>query len=172
MTATPEMNSKPESFQTSREAYEHCVESGLISKRVAEVLEVLVEDGPMNQTMAHQAIVRRTGIMGLEKYSISPRFATLERMGLIRVVGKQPCPVTRRPTVYYEATNLPPKCTEAQANDARERRSTIKSLEARCAELEADKKQLTELLNLKSGSFHERERRIKNTPLAIQTSFL
>jgi hypothetical protein len=133
---------------------------------------VLVEDGPMNQTMAHQAIIRKSGIVGLEKYSISPRFATLERMGLIRNVGQQCCPVTKRTTNFYEATNNRPACTEAEANNAAPRRALLKAQAARIKELEEQVAKLTELLNMKSEAFKDRERRIKEAPVATQTSFL
>ena len=159
-----------DTFTTSREAYAWCVEQGLISKRVEEVLQVLLDDGPMNQTMAHQAIVRKTGIVGLEKYSISPRFATLERMGLIRSIGQQACPVTKRSTNFYEATNRRPICTEAEANNSAPRRALIKSLEAENKELKEQLAKATELLNMKSEAFKDRERRMKAEPVAIQTS--
>jgi len=161
------MNS--EKFQTSREAYTYCVENGLISRRVEEVLEVVLESGPMNQTMAHQAIVRKTGIVGLEKYSISPRFATLERMGLIRSIGQQACPVTRRSTIFYEATNSRPICTEAEANNAAPRRALLKTLTEENVQLKEQVRHLTELLNMKSQSFQEREKRIKAAPVEVQT---
>jgi len=162
------MNSEP--FATSREAYTWCVEQGLISKRVEEVLQVLVDDGPMNQTMAHQAIIRKTGIVGLEKYSISPRFATLERMGLIRSIDSQACPITHRTTKFYEATNRRPICTEAEANNSAPRRALIKSLEAQVKDLTSQLGKATELLNMKSEAFKEREKRIKAEPVAVQGS--
>ncbi len=163
-----------ETFQTSKEAYDYCVANGLISKRVQEVLQVLnYGSAPaMNQTMVHQAIVRMTGNVALEKYSVSPRFAVLERMGLIREAGRQPCPVTRRTTMFYEATTNRPRCTEAEAMKAPNRRETIAALKKELAEVRGERDQLRELLNLRSASFHERERRLASSPVLVQTSFL
>lgn len=159
-----------ESFASSREAYQHCVETGLISKRVAEVLETLVENGPMNQTMAHQAIVKKTGIVGLEKYSVSPRFAVLERMGLIRQIGRQQCPVSRRATVFFEATNARPVCTESEAMSVAPRKNSLAQLKAENAELRSDNEKLRELLNLRSAAVAEREERIRANPTPVQTT--
>lgn len=161
--------SEANTFPSSREAYEFCVANNLISKRVAEVLKVLA-GGPMNQTMAHQAIVRETGRVALEKYSVSPRFAVLERMGLIRDIGRQRCPVTGRSTTFFEATNTPPTCTEKQASDMAARRATMATLKAELAEVRKENENLREILNLRSASFHERERRLKETPVAVQTT--
>ena len=161
-----------ESFSSSREAYRHCVESGLISKRVAQVLAVIVDQGPMNQTMAHQAIVKETGIVGLEKYSVSPRFAVLLRMGLIREIGRQRCPVSRRATVYYEATHSRPLCTEAEAMDVAPRKNSLAQLKAENAELKKENARLAELLNTRTLAAQHREECIRHRPVPVQTSFL
>lgn len=166
------MNPKPESFETSREAYEWCVANGIVSQRVAEVLKVLSEGGPMNQTMAHQAVVRATGNVALAKYSVSPRFAVLERMGLIRNIGRNLCPVTQRSTIFYDVTCKAPTCTEAEALNAADRREMVSTLKAEIVELKKEVEQLRELLNMRSASHAERERRIKSTPVVVQTSFL
>jgi hypothetical protein len=159
-----------ESFQSSREAYQHCLATGLISRRVAEVLETLVDAGPMNQTMVHQAIIKRTGIVGLEKYSVSPRFAVLERMGLIREIGRQPCPVSRRSTVFYEATNLRPLCTEAEAMDVAPRKNSMAQLKAENAELRTENEKLRELLNVRTAAVNHREDCIRKNPTPVQTT--
>lgn len=158
------------SFQTSREAYEWCLENNVISQRVADVLKALVEaDGPMNQTMTHTVVVRITGNLGLSKYSVSPRFAVLERMGLIREVGPNPCPVSGRSTMYYEATCAQPTCSEAHAMKVADRKETMNALKLENKELREEAAKLRELLNLRSASHAERERRIKAAPVAVQT---
>lgn len=160
-----------ESFASSIKAYRHAVDSGLVSRRVAEVLETLVDAGvPMNQTMVHQAIVKRTGIVGLEKYSVSPRFAVLERMGLIREIGRQPCPVTKRATVFYEATRSKPVCTEAEAMDAGPRKNSLKQLKAENAELREENEKLRELLNVRQAAVAHREVILTQRPAAVQTT--
>lgn len=161
--------SETNTFPSSREAYEYVVAKGFVSKRVAEVLHAMLA-GPMNQTMAHQAIVRETGNVALEKYSVSPRFAVLERMGLIRDIGRQRCPITGRSTTFFELTNLEPACTEKEASDMAARRATMATLKAEIKELRKERDDLREILNLRSASFQERERRLKENPVAVQTS--
>lgn len=162
-----------EPFSTSAEAFKWCVENGVVSQRVAEVLKVLC-DGmhAMNQTMAHQAIIQETGKVGMEKYSVSPRFVVLERMGLIRQVGKLPCPVTGRTTLFYEPTNTRPKCSEAEALKPQKTRESDEALRKEIAELKEDNAKLRELLAIRSARSKERSESIRRTPIAIQTSFL
>lgn len=162
------MNQNESKFSTSAEAYAYCLENGIISQSVAEVLKAICDGGSMNQTMCHQAIIRSTGKVGLEKYSVSPRFAVLERMGLIREVGKYPCPVTNRTTVFYDATMTKPVMSEGDALKNADKRELMKTLKDRNTELEAEVKQLRELLNIRSASFAAREARILAAPVAIQ----
>jgi DNA-binding MarR family transcriptional regulator len=160
----------PETFATSREALAWCIEHGVISTRVADVLRALVEaDGPMNQTMTHSAVVRITGNLALSKYSVSPRFAVLERMGLIRETGSAPCPISGRSTVFYEATSSRPTCTEGEAMASADRKETMRALKLELAEVTKERDQLRELLQLRSASHAAREKRIRETPVPVQT---
>ena len=101
-------------FATSRQAYEYCMAHGLITQREALVLDALVNCGPMNQTMTYRQIVRATGDSDMVDRSVGPRFAVLERKGLIREVGKRKCPYTDRLTVFYEATANKPVVEQAE----------------------------------------------------------
>lgn len=157
--------------ETSRESYHDYVASGMVSQRVTEVLLEITEGGPMNQTMAFQAVIRRTGKQGVVKDAIGPRFATLERMGLIRQVGTYPCPVTKRSTVFYEATKGKATCTEKEANNRAGKRALASKMMAENAALTVEVKQLRELLNLRSEAYRNREERIKASPVAVQGSF-
>lgn len=159
-----------ETFASSRDAFNWCLEKGIISQRVADVLKVLVEGGAMNQTVAHTAVVRATGNVALQKYSVSPRFAVLERMGLIREIGRNPCPVTGRMTMFYEATCARPRMTEAEAMNAARSRETRAQLQAELRELREEARQLRELLNIRSASHAERERLIRQAPAQVQTN--
>jgi hypothetical protein len=159
-------------FSSSREALQWCLEQGLISQRISEVLRVLTDSGEaMNQTMAHIEVVRATGNVSLQKYSVSPRFAVLHRMGLIREVGLNPCPITGRHTMFYEATCSRPCMSEAEAMHSTDRRQTNAQLKAENAELKKEVGQLRELLNIRSASHAENEKRLRAAPLAIQSSF-
>ncbi|MDX2187741.1 MAG: hypothetical protein SFV32_12470 [Opitutaceae bacterium] len=157
-----------ESFQTSSEAYHWAVDSGVVSEREAQVLNVL-QQGRMNQTMAHQAIVRLTG-KSIEKYSVSPRFAVLLRMGLIREVGKGPCPVSNRTTVFYELTNQRPKCTHAEAlkQNKDERQKTREVLERELREMQEENQRLRALLDIRTKKNAQAAERIRTQPVAIQ----
>ena len=156
-------------FETAKAAYAWCLENKVISQRVAEVYQALCDGmSAMNQAMVHQAVIVATGKVGLERYSCSPRFSVLLRMGLIRVTGKGPCPVTGRQTVFYEPTLARPVMTEAEAYASAMKRENAAELRRELEAVKKENAQLNELLNLRSASFHEREARIAATPLAIQ----
>lgn len=160
----------PNAFSTSKQAYEFCKTSGLLSERVALVLRALIDaPGPMNQTMTHQAVIRVTGKM-MEKYSISPRFAVLERMGLIREAGRGDCPVSGRQTVFYEPTSCRPLCTEAEAMNVPRRADSISKMKLRIAELETENNQLKELMEIRSDRFRDREQKIAFNRVEMQTA--
>ena len=164
------MKTESTGFATAKEAYDWCIANKVVSQRVAEVLHALTLNSPMNQTMTHQAIIRSTGKVGLEKYSVSPRFAVLERMGLIREHGRLPCPVTKRTTVFYEATWQRPKMTEGEALKSGDKKELNTQLRRQVAELEKEVRDLRELLNLRSASFADRESRIAAAPVHVQES--
>jgi hypothetical protein len=165
------MNLNPVTFETSRDAYGWCIENNVISKSVAEALKVMSEGVPLNQTLAYQAVVRTTGNMGLESRSVGRRFSVLRRMGLIREVGKSPCPVTGRPTLFFEATNTRPTCTEAEAIKSANKRELPAEVVAELKLLREDNAKLRELLNMRSQAHQEREERIRRAPVQIQTDF-
>jgi len=156
-------------FSTSKEAYDWCIENGVISKRVADVLKVMADDMmPMNQTMAYNAVVKDTGNVALEKYSVSPRFAVLERMGLIEEAEKSACPVTGRTTVFYRLTLRKPVMSEGEAVKNAGKRALVSSLKAELKELKEKCAKLEELLNMRSASHAERQRRIAAAPRQTQ----
>jgi hypothetical protein len=159
--------------ETSREAYQYLIDNDLISPRVAEVLKALVDaSGPMNQTMTHQAIIRVTGKVGLEKYSVSPRFAVLERMGLIQEAGRGACPVTGRTTVFYEPTYARPLKTETEATKNIGRKESEATLRRQNAELTEENAKLRELLDMRTSTFEQRDQKIRLTRVELQQSFL
>jgi hypothetical protein len=159
-----------DSFNTARDAYNWCLDNGVLSKRLQEVMAVMANGGTFNQTTAHLEVVKQTGNVGLQKYSVSPRFAVLERMGLIKETGTGPCPVSGRETVFYEATLCRPKMTEAEAMKVARKRDTADSLRQENADLRKENAELRELLNLRSAAFKDREQRARNAPVAVQTT--
>ena len=89
--------------ETSREAYEFCLTHGLVGDLEAKVYGVLVQHGPMNQVMAWNFLNQLDP--SLLRHSVTPRFASLKRKGLIREIEKRPCPFTGRATVFFEAVS-------------------------------------------------------------------
>lgn len=154
--------------ETSNEAYAYCIDKGLISQREAEVLKAITEKGRMNQSMAHAEVALSTNNPHLQRHSIGPRFAMLERMGLIRQDGKDECPFTGRQTLFYVATGNKP--THRPKNSAAEHRQTVAALQDRIKELETENGKLRELLNMRSTAHKEREERLRKWPTAKQES--
>jgi len=104
--------------ETSREAYRELLESGKLSERLEQVLWALEKEGPGNRTMVWMRVNKRTDKL-IPIDSISPRFAVLERMGMVRQAGIKPCPQTRRNTIWWERTEtIKPLMPASEANKA------------------------------------------------------
>lgn len=92
--------------QTSLEAYEAIKRSGLLRGLFVAVYGVLYEHGPLT---AGETAKR---IPGHQLNSISPRFAELQRRGVIQPVGTRLCTVTGQNAIIWDVTaNLPAKAT-------------------------------------------------------------
>lgn len=160
-----------ETFQNSKEAYEWTKTAGVLSESIAETFKAICEEFPANQTMIHVAIVKATGRTALQKYSVSPRFAVLMRMGLITISNRSACPVTGRTTAFYSPTLRRPTCTEAEAAKAARTREDVAPLKARIRELEDENRQLRELLEIRSASHKQAEERIRvRQPIELQSN--
>lgn len=124
---------------TSKEAYEQIKSNGTLGKTLDMVLECVALAGPINQTEACEWINKRQKT-NKQKYSYSPRFAVLERMGLIEQHSVEPCPVSGRPTVKWASTCLTVpimKSTEATKLTAKSKNlDTIESLAKKIKDLE------------------------------------
>lgn len=95
------------SRQTSIETYNIIKANGLLSERRWEVYSFLFENGPLTQTELTNRFPK-----GMEN-SLRPRFAELEKMGVIKVVDVRQCKVTGRSVYEWEVTDkLPVKLTK------------------------------------------------------------
>jgi hypothetical protein len=91
---------------TSIMAYNQIRESGLLTKLRWQVYECLFQHGPLGQN----ELLIELGTPHFKKDSIKPRFAELEKFGVIREVGKRPCRITGREVIIWDVTsNLPQK---------------------------------------------------------------
>lgn len=91
--------------QTSIEAFHEIKANGLLSERRFQVYECLFESGPLTQNECHQLISSDNMIT---KQSIGPRFAELERVGVITEVGKRVCSVTGKNCIIWDVTKKLP----------------------------------------------------------------
>lgn len=89
--------------QTSIEVYKQIEAEGLLSKRRFEIYRCVFNNGPLTQMEA----ARFTGLLD---HSVTPRFAELERQGVITTVGERKCSITGRRVLIWDVTDrLPSK---------------------------------------------------------------
>jgi hypothetical protein len=99
---------------------------------------------------------------------VSPRFAVLERMGLIEQVGKHPCPVTGRSTVFFRSTNEKPRCSEGEALKPKKSRVNEAALLKQIEDLKKENAQLMQLLEIRRAKYANREEKLKAARIEIQ----
>ncbi len=84
--------------QTSIEAYHYLVESGTLAKANRAVYKHLYYNAPTTQKKTERAL-------GDTTYTMRPRFAQLERMGLIKYCGTTICLETNRTNMLWDVTD-------------------------------------------------------------------
>lgn len=90
---------------TSLEAYLKIKSLGLLSPRRFEVYEVLAKYGAQTQS----EVFSKLGLIGEKRVCYTPRFAELERQGVIRVVGEKACSVTGKNCKIWKVTDELPR---------------------------------------------------------------
>lgn len=86
-------------------AYQRIVSDGLLGDLQLKVYSVLFHNGPMTQGEVWSVF-----FPDHQRHSIAPRFAELERVGVVRAVGDRPCRVTGYNATLWDVTeNLPSK---------------------------------------------------------------
>jgi len=89
--------------QTSINAYNKIKAEGLLGKLQAQVYDNLYHSGPLTIAECSQY-----HLPSIDSRSVSPRFAELEKKGVITTVGKRKCSVTGREVLLWDVTaNLP-----------------------------------------------------------------
>ena len=85
--------------ETSTEAYEHLVTNGTLAEKNRVVYDHLFHSGPTTQKKTERAFNDRT-------YTLRPRFAQLEKMGLVKTVGDEVCEETGRRNLLWDVTKV------------------------------------------------------------------
>ena len=92
---------------TSIEVYHQVKAEGLLSKRRFEVYECLFHHGPMTQSETLIKLNINNG--NVNQHSITPRFAELKDLGVIKETRKRPCKITNRTVYEWDVTSNLPK---------------------------------------------------------------
>jgi len=85
---------------TSIEAYKHIKESGLLKKFKWDVYDTLYHHGPLTQNELVSRYFPTTPMS-----SLTPRFAELNKLGVIRAVGKHTCSTSGRTALAWDVTS-------------------------------------------------------------------
>lgn len=88
--------------QTSRDAYNAIKENGLLSPLRWQIYDILFLMGPLTQREIYE-------ILKIESQTITPRFAEMEKMGVIEIVGQKFCKKTKMMNNAYDVTSSLPK---------------------------------------------------------------
>lgn len=89
--------------QTSIDTYIQIKENGLLSSLRFEIYDCLYMHGPMTQ----METCRKLGSFRQDR-SIMPRFAEMEKAGVIKTTGTRLCTVTKREVLLWDCTDKLP----------------------------------------------------------------
>jgi hypothetical protein len=123
--------------QTSIESYNKIREGGLLGNLQFAVYEALYLYGPLTEG---EVWARHLGHS--ERPNVTPRFAELERLGVLRVVDKRPCGLTGRLCMVWDVTDrlpieLAPEPKPVTLRDiVSELQTQVKALQAQVGQLE------------------------------------
>jgi len=95
--------------RTSIDVYHQIEAEGLLSKRRWEVYKHLFRHGPLTQREVTDQISHKFAA----ERSYTPRFAELEKMGVITSVGERACSITGRQVLIWDVTDCLPTKYEA-----------------------------------------------------------
>jgi len=91
---------------TSVAVFNQIRENGLLSKRRLQVYQYVFQHGPCTAKQATDAL---TEMSSLRSDSFRPRFAELEKRGVIEVVGETTCEKTGHKVILWDVTSSLPK---------------------------------------------------------------
>lgn len=90
--------------RTSIETYHAIKDNGLLSELRWRVYDLLFHHGPLTQ----MELCRKNADPGVQDRSLMPRFAELEKMGVIEVIGERICTITGRMVLVWDVTDRLP----------------------------------------------------------------
>lgn len=92
--------------KTSITTYNEIKKSGLLSNMRFYVYDLIYHNGPVTQSEASKTLSH----IGIREHSVTPRFAELQKMGVISPVGERKCSRTGRQAIAWDVTGkLPTK---------------------------------------------------------------
>ena len=91
----------PRFRDTSITAFYNAVNSGTLKSLQQHIHHLLSENGASTQMETNRQF-QRAGLMG-DSHSITPRFAELRDLGLIRETGERACLITGQMSITWEA---------------------------------------------------------------------
>jgi hypothetical protein len=89
---------------TSLNAYNTLKNKGFLTGLQSKVYNTLFNNGPLTQGEAWNEYLSE-----YQRHSIAPRFAELEKMGVIRTVGERPCRLTGVVALEWDVTDHVPE---------------------------------------------------------------
>lgn len=89
---------------TSLDAYNALKSNGFLTGLQGKVYDVLFHNGPLTQ-----GEVWNEFLVDYQRHSIAPRFAELEKIGVIQTVGERPCRLTGVTALIWDVTNHVPE---------------------------------------------------------------
>ena len=89
--------------QTSVDSYNLIKEQGLLSRLQFDVYHVIFTNGPITQGETWSEYFYKS-----QRHAIAPRFAELERRGVIEVVGERVCRLSGRNCTIWDVTGKIP----------------------------------------------------------------
>jgi hypothetical protein len=85
---------------TSLEAYNTLHTKGFLTGLQAKVYDVLYNNGPLTQGEAWNEY-----LVDYQRHSVDPRFAELQKMGVIATIGTRPCRLTGQKCIEWDVTD-------------------------------------------------------------------
>lgn len=89
---------------TSLEAYNTLHTKGFLTGLQAKVYDVLYNNGPLTQGEAWNEF-----LPDYQRHSVDPRFAELQKMGVIQTLGYRPCRLTGQTCIEWDVTEHVPE---------------------------------------------------------------
>jgi len=90
--------------QTSLEAYDYIISTGVIGKRQRQVYKALYIYGPMTANETYEVLSRQRGKSLRFDSNTHARFTELREMGIAQELGTRTCKITGRNCILWDVT--------------------------------------------------------------------